>query len=119
MSWIRSGLHSISISDWLTAGPAVVPDACETLAEARDAMLEVLGAPGEKKHPTLALRIRKAPDLHSLWAMRPDLMTAACKLYGEADARRKLSHVTTHFDGLLPAASGMRRRKTVGAGASR
>ena len=23
MFWIRSGLHSISISDWLTAGPAV------------------------------------------------------------------------------------------------
>jgi hypothetical protein len=23
MFWIRSGLHSISISDWLTAGPVV------------------------------------------------------------------------------------------------
>ena len=119
MFWIRSGLHSISISDWLTAGPSVVPDPCETLGEARDAMLDVLGLSGEKKHATLALRIRKAPDMHSLWAMRPDLMTAACKLYGEAEARRKLSHVTTHFDGFLPAAPGARNRKAVGVGASR
>ena len=119
MFWIRSGLHSISISDWLTAGPAVVPDACETLGEARDAMLDVLGPSGERKHPTLALRIRKAPDMHSLWAMRPDLMTAACKLYGEAEGHRKLSHVTTHFEGFLPAANGGRKRKAVGAGASR
>ena len=118
MFWIRSGLHSISISDWLTAGPAVVPDATESLGDAREAMLDVLGGPGEKKHATLALRIRSAPDMHSLWAVRPDLMTAACKLYGEAQARKHLAQVTTHFEGVLPAA-GTRKRKAAGVGASR
>jgi hypothetical protein len=118
MFWIRSGLHHISISDWLTAGPGVVPDASGALGDAREAMLDILGDSGEKKHPTLALRIRKAPDMHALWAVRPDLMTAACKLFGEGAARRKLSHVTTYFEGILPAAT-TRRRKAVGAGASR
>jgi len=118
MFWIRSGLHSISISDWLTAGPAVVPDPVEILADARDAMLDVLAGLGEKKHATLALRIRKAPDMHSLWAIRADLMTAACQLFGEGEARKRLAQVTTHFEGFMPAATA-RKRKTVGVGASR
>ena len=118
MFWIRSGLHSISISDWLTAGPTVTPVAPEPLDDAREAMLDVLGDAGEKKHATLALRIRKAADMHSLWAIRPDLMTAACKLFGESAAHRKLSHVTTYFEGILPAATA-RKRKTAGVGASR
>jgi hypothetical protein len=117
MFWIRSGLHSISISDWLIAGPAVIPDPCESLADARGAMLDALAGPGDKKHATLALRIRNAPDLHSLWSIRTDLMTAACQLYGEAEGRKRLVQVTTHFEGLLPAAA--RKRKAVGVGASR
>ena len=35
MFWIRSGLHSISISDWLTAGPAIADTPSATLEDAR------------------------------------------------------------------------------------
>ncbi|HUR88239.1 MAG TPA: hypothetical protein VMZ74_04050 [Ramlibacter sp.] len=119
MFWIRSGLHSISISDWLTAGPAVVPDPVETIGDAREAMLGMLAPQGERKYATLALRIRKAPDVHSLWALRPDLMNAACQLYGEGEARKRLVRVTAHFETLLPAAATPRKRKASGVGASR
>src|SRR3954467_9563100 len=87
MFWIRSGLHSISISDWLTAGPAVAADPSAALEDARDAMLDALGDTGRRKRAMLALRIGSAPDAHSLWELRPDLMTVASQCYGEAEAR--------------------------------
>jgi hypothetical protein len=111
MFWIRSGLHSISISDWLTAGPAVVvPDSGAALHDAREAMLDALGPGGERKNATLALKIRKAPDFHSLWAVRPDLMTAISRACGEAEAIRRLAQVTGYFEGILPAASTRKRK---------
>ena len=110
MFWIRSGLHSISISDWLTAGPMVMADTPAALGDVRDAMLDVLGAAGERKYATLALRIRKAGDALSLWALRPDLMTAACRLYGEAEARRRLGELSRHFEALVPGACASRAR---------
>ena len=109
MFWIRSGLHGTSISDWLTAGPAAVPDASGALDDAREAMVEALGTQGERKFAALALRIRKSPDLNSLWAIRPDLLYAACRLYGEAEGRKKLAKVTGFFEGFLPAAVSRRR----------
>jgi hypothetical protein len=119
MFWIRSGLHSISISDWLTAGPAVMPDPLPTIGDAREAMLDALGTQGERKYATLTLRIRKAPDAQSLWALRPDLMNAACQLFGEGEACKRLGRVTTHFETLLPVAAASSKRKTAGVGASR
>jgi len=110
MFWIRSGLHSISLSDWLTAGPMVVGDTTGALADVRDAMLDVLGTAGERKFAALALRIRQAEDALSLWALRPDLMTAACRLYGEAEGRRRLADLSPHFEALVPGASGSRAR---------
>ena len=110
MFWIRSGLHSISISDWLTAGPVVVPDSGAALHDAREAMLDALGETGRRKNATLALKIRKAPDFHSLWAVRPDLMTAISHQSGEAEANRRLAQVTTHFAGVLSAAVARKRK---------
>lgn len=110
MFWIRSGLHSISISDWLTAGPLVVPDAGAALDDAREAMRHALGEMGERRNATLALKVRKAPDMPSLWALRPELMTAVSRLHGEAEASRRLAHVTTYFEGLLPGAPGRKRK---------
>ncbi|HEY8049934.1 MAG TPA: hypothetical protein VIE63_12220 [Ramlibacter sp.] len=119
MFWIRSGLHSISISDWLTTGHAVLSDPSDVLEDARDAMLDVLGDDAQKKQSKLVLRIESAQDAQSLWALRPDLMNAASRLYGEAEARRRLARATVHFDTLLPTATGARRRKASGVGASR
>ena len=119
MFWIRSGLHSISISDWLTAGPVVVPDSAELIADAREAMLETMGPQGERKYATLTMRIRRAPDAQSLWALRPDLMNAACQLFGEGEGHKRLARVTSYFESLLPVASGSRKRKTAGLGAAR
>jgi hypothetical protein len=105
MSWIRSGLHSISITDWLTAGPAVAADPPNGLEDVREAMLEALGEAGGRKRATLLHRIANAPDVHSLWALRPDVMDAASRLYGEAQGRQRLARATARFEGLLPQAA--------------
>jgi len=109
MFWIRSGLHSISISDWLTAGPAVAAAPTADLEDAREAMLEALGDAGAKKRATLALKIRSAPDAPSLWSLRGDLMTVVSQLHGELEGRRRLAAVTAEFEGLLPVAAALTR----------
>src|SRR5947209_8742113 len=105
MFWIRSGLQSISISDWLTAGPAVAQDPSTLLDAAREAMLEALGDAGGRKRATLQLRIRSASDARALWELRPDVMDAASQMYGEASGRKRLARATESFEGLLPVAS--------------
>jgi hypothetical protein len=116
MFWIRSGLHAISISDWLTAGPSVAADPSAGLEEARQAMLEALGPAGERKRATLALKIRCAPDVQSLWDLRAELMTVASQLYGEAEGRRRVAGATTAFHGLIAQAGSLtdhRRRHAI------
>ena len=117
MFWIRSGLHSMSISDWLTAGPTVAAEQSTLLDDVRDAMLDALGAAGEKKRPLLEARIRTARDAHTLWALRTELMTVVAQLHGEGEARARLASVTTQFEGLLPLAA--RKRRTGGLAAAR
>src|SRR5207253_11182906 len=95
MFWIRSGLHSISISDWLTAGPAVAADPSCALEDARQALQDALGDAGARKRATLALRIRTAPDLHSLWELRPELMMVVSQLFGESVGRKSLDDATS------------------------
>jgi len=119
MFWIRSGLHSISISDWLVAGPAVVPDAAELLADARAAMLDSLGPQADRNHALLIMRIRTARDAQSLWALRPELMNAACRLFGEGEGRKRLARVTSHFESLVPVARGAGKRRAAPIGAAR
>jgi hypothetical protein len=113
MFWIRSGLHAISISDWLTAGPSMTPDLSTALEDARTAMLEALGDADAKKRQALAARIRCAPDIHSLWDLRPDVMMAVSHSHGEAEARKRLARATASFEAVLPQAcaltSGRRR----------
>lgn len=111
MFFLRSGFHGLSVSDWLTPGPAALPGPSDLLEEARDAMLAVLGDAGRKKNARLALRIAGARDAHSLWATRPDLMTATSRLLGEAEAHRRLVAASVHFDSLLPGVTGSRRRR--------
>ena len=108
---LRSGFYSLSISDWLTPAPAAAPHPGQALDEARGAMLAVLGDAGRNTNARLARRIALARDAQSLWAMRPELMTAASKLVGEAEAHRKVLAATEHFESLLPALAGSRRRR--------
>lgn len=103
MFWIRSGLQSISISDWLTAGPAVMADPANGLEDAREALLEALGDAGGRKRATLQLRLHNAPDVHVLWALRPEVMEAVAHAHGEAEARKRLARATDKFEGLVPA----------------
>ena len=122
MFWIRSGLHSISLSDWLTAGPAVaanVVSATASIDDARRAMLDALGAAGARKRATLELRIRTARDAASLWELRSELMMVASQIHGELEGRKRLAAVTSLFDGLLPVASSARSRKGAGVPALR
>jgi hypothetical protein len=124
MFWIRSGLQGISIfSDWLLSGssaPASAPAAEEpshTLEEARAAMFEALGEAGDSRRATLLLRIRQAADARSLWELRPAVMQAVARMYGEWEGRRRLAQVTEKFEGLLPHASAGRARGGFGASA--
>jgi hypothetical protein len=105
MFWIRSGLQSISISDWLTAGPAIAEVATNGLEDVREALLEALGEAGGRRRGTLELRIRNAPDVHTLWALRPEVMDVVSHQWGESEGRRRLARATEKFEGLLPVAA--------------
>lgn len=118
MSWIRSGLHSISISDWLTAGPAIAEESPRTLDRAREAMLEALGDAGRKR-ASLQLRILSAADARSLWELRQEVMNAVSHMYGESEGLRRLAQVTERFEGLLPVASALRRRRVAASAEAR
>jgi hypothetical protein len=117
MFWIRSGLQSMSISDWLTAGPVVVADPSAALEEAREAMLDALGDAGGRRRLSILMRIQKAADARALWELRSEVMNAVSQADGEAEGRRRLAQVTPCFDGLLPAASltSARRRHRMAA----
>lgn len=111
MFWIRSGLHAVSISDWLTAGPSVAADPASATEDARDAMLEALGSDDTKKHMALAMKIRNARDIHALWALRPELMTAVSHAHGESEARKRLAAATVPFESVLPEAGALTRQR--------
>ena len=105
MSWFRSGLQGTSISDWFTTGAAVAQVPARGLEDVREAMLEALGDAGGRHGAKLQLRIRNAPDVHMLWALRPQVMDAVSHEHGEAEGRRRLARATVTFDGLLPVAT--------------
>jgi hypothetical protein len=118
MFWIRSGLHSISISDWLTAGPALAGEPVGNLEDARKAMLEALGDAAARR-ASLQLRIRTAADARALWELRQEVMNAVSHMYGESEGRRRLALVTPKFEGLLAVASAPRRGRAAPAVAAR
>ena len=114
MSWIRSGLPSISISDWLGAGPVVASGPANGLEDARDALLDALGDAGGTRRESLLRRIASAPDVHALWAMRPEVMNASAHAHGESEGRRRLALASGKFEGLVPAAALTSRRRRLG-----
>ena len=106
MFWIRSGLQSLSLSDWLTGPAALEADtvAAGDLDSIRLALFDSVGDQGLRHRQRLSLRIRRAETLEALWHLRSDVMEASALVHGEAEARRRLTAVTRMFDGLLPQA---------------
>ena len=68
----------------------------------RELMLFELGDYGEKKFPTVARRVRFAPDVQGLWYARSDVMAILANTHGETVAREKVADISTRFQGLLP-----------------
>ena len=68
----------------------------------RELMLHELGSYGEKKFPSVARRVRYAPDVQGLWYARSDVMAILANTYGETVAREKIANISDRFNGLLP-----------------
>jgi hypothetical protein len=74
----------------------------------RAAMMELAESlPGERP-ARLALRIRCAATLQSLWFMRSDMMAVLAPIYGEEEARHRLESLSAPVREALPA--GLRSR---------
>lgn len=85
----------------LASAWATVP--AQALQHIRQAMLESLLAAGLRQPSRLSTRIRYCRDPRALWELRSELMQALAAQCGEARAREEIAHVTTLFDGLVPA----------------
>jgi hypothetical protein len=83
------------------------------MEEIREAMLGLL-AESAPKFPHITRRIRYANDIQALWYLRGDLMGALATLYGESQARSRMSSVTHMFDGLLPGSMNSRPSPLMG-----
>lgn len=74
----------------------------------RRMMLDIAESLSGERAARLALRIRCAATLQSLWFMRSDMMALLAPLYGEADARHRLETISAPVREALPA--GLRSR---------
>jgi hypothetical protein len=103
-SRLKEGLSSISSPQKLDPG-----DADTAMTERfRALMLDLAQAvPGERA-ARLALRIRCAATLQSLWFMRSDMMALLAPAVGEAEARHRLDLISAPVRESLP--SGLRSR---------
>jgi hypothetical protein len=103
-SRLKEGLNSISSPQKLHA-----EDSDAALTERfRGLMLALAEAvPGEKA-ARLALRIRCAVTLQSLWFMRSDMMAVLAPTLGEAQARHRLETISAPIRESLPR--GLRSR---------
>ena len=72
------------------------------LEDIREAMLDSLGVTGAAAPSKLEMKVTYANDLNDLWYLRGDVMAAISAKCGEAQARRKLDHISDMFRGLLP-----------------
>jgi hypothetical protein len=70
----------------------------------RQAMLELAGTVPGDRSARLALRIRCAATLQSLWFMRSDMMALLAPALGEAEARHRLEVISAQVREALPAA---------------
>lgn len=84
-----------SIWSLLTGSKDVAPTAVLELV--REAMLDTVDQLGDERHLRLGVRIELAPDLSTLWYLRPEVMHMVASVQGEAAAQRCLSRLTQLF----------------------
>jgi hypothetical protein len=114
MRWLKPNLRSSIYG--LLGNPVPPTDSaleCGT-EDIREAMLKVLGEPGQKSFPHVTRRIRYAQDIQALWYLRGDLMAALAALHSESVARQKIVGISDLFQGLLPSGLSSRPSPLVG-----
>jgi hypothetical protein len=74
----------------------------------RQSMLELTRTVPGDRASRLALRIRCAATLQSLWFMRSDVMALLAPAFGEVEARHRLDAISALVREMLP--SGLRSR---------
>lgn len=63
----------------------------------REAMLDTVDHMGDERHVRLGVRIELAPDLTTLWYLRPEVMHMVASAQGEAAAQQCLARLTHLF----------------------
>lgn len=107
MSWKRSKFASSFMSLW--GEPAPVPSTESRIKLIRQAMFDSLTDLKESSQLVrVQARILCATDVQTLWYLRGDLMNVLADLNGESAAKTHLVHITSMFNGLLPAAQKSR-----------
>lgn len=104
-SKMKDGINSITSSPQKLE--AQDSDAAAT-ERFRRAMLDLTEAVPGDRSARLALRIRCAATLQSLWFMRSDVMALLAPACGEAEARHRLDTISASVREMLP--SGLRSR---------
>lgn len=105
LSRMKDGIHSIISSPQKLEREE--SDAATT-ERFRGSMLELAQAVPGDRSARLALRIRCAATLQSLWFMRSDVMALLAPAFGEAEARHRLDAISAPVREALP--SGLRSR---------
>jgi hypothetical protein len=108
MSWKKSKFAS-SLMSLFGDNSATHPSPEHRVQEIRQAMLDCIGQVDEGHDQARVLtQVLYAPDIQSLWYIRPDVMTLVASLRGEAEAQARLASISDMFLGLLPAAQKTR-----------
>jgi hypothetical protein len=78
------------------------------LSTIRHSMLDAMSMAAAGPYSVIRLRVTHAQELQDLWYLRGEVMEAIAALDGEAEARRKLAHISQRFKGHLPRALATR-----------
>ncbi len=103
---LRGSIHALFSSSFPTGHAAELGEI--GMEDIRESMLALLAEVGEQRAPHVTRRVRYAPDVHSLWYLRGDLMAVLASVQGEAVAREKIVALSQLFEGILP--EGLRSR---------
>jgi len=104
--------HLISTLQGLlsTRGSKELVQRAHRLEAIRQLMLDCLAdEAGLSFSPLLERSVLLAPDLQSLWYLRPELLMVIGAERGETAAREAVAHITAMFDGMLPRGLCSRR----------
>lgn len=114
MSW-KSSKFASSLMSLFGDHSTTTPSPETRIQEIRRAMLDCIeGVDEESYEGTRVLaQVLYAADIQSLWYIRPDVMSLAASLRGEAAAHTRLASISDMFIGLLPAAQKSRPNRLI------